>query len=102
MNILIRDSEHDFWHPLPKGFLKLNIDGSSKGNPGTTGHSEVLRDERGNILFIFYGHLGRATNNMAEVLAMEHCLEFLIQDNRHNVIVEVNSKLIISLVKRIS
>jgi len=53
----------------------------SKGNPGTAGHGGVLRDEKGNILFIFHGHLGKATNDMAEILAMEYCLEFLLQDN---------------------
>ena len=90
-----------FGTPL-KGFLKFNIDGASKGNPGTAGHGGVLRDERGNILFIFYGHLGKATNNMAKVMAMEQCLEFMIQDNRHNVIIEADSELIINSTKRIS
>jgi len=88
--------------PPPKGFLKFNIDGASKGNLGTAGRGRVLRDERGNILFIFYGHLGKATNNMAEFMAMEQCLEFPIQDNRHNVIVEAYSEVIINSVKRIS
>ena len=85
------DTEQDFWHPPPKGFLKFNIDGASKGNPSTVGHGGVLRDENGNILFIFYCHLGRATNNMAELMAMEKCLDFLEQDNRQNVIVEDDS-----------
>lgn len=99
---LFKDSELDFWHPPPKGFLKFNIDGASKGNSGTAGHGRVLRDEKGNILFIFHGHLGKATNNMAEIMAMEHCSEFLLLDNRHNVIVEADSELIINSVKKIS
>lgn len=78
---LFKDSELDFWQPPRKGFLKLNIDGASKGNPGTTGHGGVLRDEKGNISFIFHGHLRKATNNIAKILAMEHCLEFLLLDN---------------------
>jgi len=99
---LFRDSELDFWQPAPKGFLKFNIDRASKGNLGTSGHGEVLRDEKGNILFIFHGHLGKATNNMVEILAMEHCLEFLLLDNRHNVIVEADSELIINSAKKIN
>eukprot|EP00253_Pinus_taeda_P001503 PITA_01503 len=98
----ILDLELDFWHPRPKGFLKLNIDGASKGNPGTADHGGVLRDNNGRIMFIFHGHLGKATNNMVELMAMEHCLEFLVQENYQNMIIEADSKLIINSVKRIS
>eukprot|EP00253_Pinus_taeda_P024910 PITA_24910 len=98
---LFKEFELDFWQPPPKGFLKFNVDGASKGNPDTAGHGGVLRDDKENILFIFHGHLGKATNNMAEILAMEHCLEFLLQHNQHNVIVEANSDLIINSAKKI-
>ena len=39
---------------------------------------------------------------MAELMALEKCLEFLKQDHLQNVIVEANSELIINSVKRIS
>jgi len=39
---------------------------------------------------------------MAELMVMEQCLEFLIQDNQHNVIIEADSELVINMVKRIS
>ncbi len=81
--------------------MKYNIDGASKGNPGIAGFGGVLRDENGCILFIFHYHLGRAMNNMAELMALEHCLEFLKQNNLHNIIVEADSELIINSVKRI-
>lgn len=94
------DPELDFWHPPPKGFLKFNIDGASKGNPSKSGHGEVLRDGRGDILFIFHSHLGKATNNMAELMTMEQFLEFLVQENCQNTIIEANSELVINSVKR--
>lgn len=75
--VISLDYERDFWHPPLKGFLKFNIDGASKGNPGTTGYGGVLRDENGSVIFIFHCHLGKATNNMAELMAMEQCLDFL-------------------------
>lgn len=96
------DPELDFLHPPPKGFLKFNIDGASKGNPGKAGHGGVLRDDKGDIIFIFYGHLGKATNNMADLMAMEQCFQFLVQENCHNTIIEADSKLVINSVKRIS
>eukprot|EP00253_Pinus_taeda_P010632 PITA_10632 len=101
-HILKQLKETDYWHPPPQGFLKYNIDGASKGNPGTVGFGGALRDENESILFIFHCHLGRATNNMAELMALEQCLDFLEQDNRQNVIIEANSELIINSVKRIS
>lgn len=71
------DTEQDFWHPPAKGFLKYNIDGASKGNPSTACYGGVLKGVNGCIVFIFHCHLGRATRNMAELMAMEKCLEFL-------------------------
>lgn len=63
-------SEKNFWHPPPKGFLKFNTDGASKGNRSIAGCGGVLRDEKGSFLCIFHIHLGKATNNMGELMAM--------------------------------
>jgi len=79
--VLAMVSNHEFWHPPPLGFLKYNIDGASKGNLGYAGFGGVLRNDTSNILSIFHGHLGRATNNMAEAMAMEQCLDLLVQEN---------------------
>jgi len=96
------DPKLDLWHPPPKGFLKFNIDGAFKGNLGEAGHGGVLRDDRGDIIFIFYGNLGKTTNNMVKLMAMEQSLEFLVQENRQNMIIEVDSEIVINFVRRIS
>lgn len=90
-----------FWQPPPHGFLKFNIDGASKGSPGDAGYGGVIRYEEGNLKVIFHNHMGRATNNMAELMSMELCLDILIEYNIHNAIIKVDSKLIVNLVKRI-
>jgi len=59
------------WRPPPYGFLKVNIDGTSKGNPGLVGFRGAIRDEQGQVKKIFHGHLGKATNNMVELMALE-------------------------------
>ena len=66
------------------------------------GYGRVLRDEKGCIETIFHSNLGKATNNMAELMALEQCLEILRESNLHNIIIEANSELIINSVKKIS
>ena len=77
MKVMKLDNKPNYWHLPPQGFLKCNIDGASKGNSSIDGFGGVLRDENGSILFIFHCHLGRATNNMVELMALKQCLEIL-------------------------
>ena len=55
--------------------MKCNIDGASKGNPDMASYGGVIRDEKGCIQCIFHCNLGRATNNMAKLMALEQCLD---------------------------
>ena len=57
--------------------MKCSIDGALKGNPGIVGCGGVIRDDQGLIKTIFHSHLGKATNNMAELMALEQCLGIL-------------------------
>jgi len=91
----------NIWKPPPYGFLKVNIDGASKGNPGLASFGGVIRDERGQIKKTFHRHLGKATNNMVELMALGQWLEILVDSDSHNVIIEVDSKLIIRAAKKI-
>eukprot|EP00253_Pinus_taeda_P003909 PITA_03909 len=93
--------DKDIWQPPPHGFMKCNIDGASKGNPGMAGYGGVIRYEQGFIKAIFHSHLGKATNNMANLMALEQCLEILRDSNLHNTIIEADSELIINLIKKI-
>eukprot|EP00253_Pinus_taeda_P003217 PITA_03217 len=63
MNVSHIIIDKDFWQPPPQGFMKCNIDGASKGNPGMAGYGGVIRDQKGFIKTIFHSHLGKATNN---------------------------------------
>lgn len=103
MQIIKKTStEKSFWKPPSHGFLKFNIDGASKGNPGEAGYGGVLRDDEGNIQVIIHSYLGKAANNMIEFMAMETCLEILLRYNIQNVTIEVDSELVINSAKRIN
>jgi len=40
--VIKMETAKEFWNPPLKGFLKYNIHGASKGNPGTAGFGGVL------------------------------------------------------------
>ena len=58
------------WTPPKEGFIKLNFDGASKGNPGPAGYGVVLRNSGGEILDMEAGFLGETTNNVAELTGL--------------------------------
>lgn len=54
---------------MSPGFLKLNFDGSSRGNPGLSGFGCVIRDHQGDNFCVIAGPLGHGDSIKAEVLA---------------------------------
>lgn len=54
------------WSPPPLEFLKLNIDGCSKGNPGLAGAGGLFRNWKGEWVVGFVANLGAATVSHAE------------------------------------
>jgi hypothetical protein len=44
--------------PHQLGFIKINFDGASKGNPGPAGFGAILRNSNGEILHLVAGFLG--------------------------------------------
>jgi len=89
------------WQLPPQGFFKVNIDGASKGNSREPGFGGAIRDLEGHTKFIFHSHLDEGTNNMAELLVLDQCLEIMVETNIYNVIKEANSELVIKAAKKI-
>ena len=55
-----------------QGFLKLNYDGASKGNPIQAGAGGICWDFRGQFKRIYAIELGYASNNEVEITAVKH------------------------------
>jgi len=55
------------WSPPACNSFKLNFDGAAKGNPGPAGFGGIIRSHTGAPLHIYYGSLGKDTNNVAEM-----------------------------------
>ncbi|GLJ48335.1 hypothetical protein SUGI_1020420 [Cryptomeria japonica] len=64
------------WTPPPLGWKKVNFDGASKGNPGLFGYGAAVRDEKGRLVRAVCGQVGIATNNIAEITALEEGLKW--------------------------
>lgn len=64
------------WKDPDKDWIKVNTDGTSKGNPGLSTYEFCLRNESGNMIYEKPGQLGVATSNveaLAILRALRHC-----------------------------
>lgn len=83
---------------FPSRALKLNTNGSSRGNPGPSSGGGVLRNESGLVLFAFSEFFGLKTNLQAEAQALLLGLCICHQLDISNVIVECDSASLINMV----
>jgi ribonuclease HI len=85
----------------PIGFIKINFDGASKGNPGPAGYGAVIRSSKGEILTLTAGYLGETTNNVAELTGLLQGLRTAAALHSHKIILEGDSQIIIQLITKI-
>ncbi|KAK6777637.1 hypothetical protein RDI58_024355 [Solanum bulbocastanum] len=83
------------WHTPPDSWVKLNTDGSALKDLGNIGAGGILKDQKGDIIFAFSVPLGQGTHNQAEVEAAVFGLAWCVQLNHGNVILEVDSQLLV-------
>ena len=70
------------------------IDGGSRGNPGIAGIGVViLKDNK--LYHEFYKYIGKTSNNVAEYLALIHCLYYLELNNIRECLIHSDSELIV-------
>jgi hypothetical protein len=63
----------------PQGFVKLNFDGASKGNPRLASYGGLIRDQEHNVLWIYVENYGIANNNNeAKFIYLERGLKLAI------------------------
>src|SRR5579862_6938284 len=75
--------------------LTAQFDGGSRGNPGEAGIGVVIRSGDGTPLVAFGKYIGRATNNVAEYMALIHALKEAERLGARKLIVRGDSELII-------
>ena len=92
--------EEHWLHPQP-GFLKLNYDGASKGNPGQASSGGIFCNSQGAVCRFYAFDLGHATNNEAELMAVKQGLLIAIRENYQRIIVEGDSAMVTGVIQKL-
>lgn len=79
------------WETPPNGWIKLNIDGASRGNPDTASRGGIFRNPEGMWMGGFTCGLGVCTAKEAEFWSFYHGLQVARSLNLTRIIVEHNS-----------
>ncbi|XP_009774155.1 uncharacterized protein LOC107768948 [Nicotiana tabacum] len=90
-----------YWQKPHVGWVKLNVDGCSKGNPSPAGGGGLIRDHHGILIEAFAEFYRDCSCNIAEAKAMMRGIKMCISKGFTNVIVESDSLILLNLIKRI-
>lgn len=75
--------------------LTIYVDGASRGNPGRAGIGIIVCNSKGEVLQKEAQYLGRATNNVAEYIALIYGLQEGIIRKAKNLIIYTDSELLV-------
>ena len=82
-----------------RGRLKLNTDGAASKALGVAGGGGLIRDNQGNWIVSFSRRIGVTNSFMAEVWALRDGLMLCNQMNLSDVIVELDTKVLVNAFK---
>ncbi|XP_073139140.1 uncharacterized protein [Henckelia pumila] len=87
------------WLRPPPGFFKLNVDGSSRGNPGESSVGGVVRDSSGRTLGFFSEFIGTGSNVRAELWAIWRGVLFCSDHSLFPLWIETDSQIAIQILR---
>ena len=85
------------WTPPPHGVLKINTDGSSRGNSGPTGIGGVTHCSSSDVKFFFSMHKGYHSNNLMDTLSILYAMEQCCLRGWRKIICELDSQVVVNL-----
>ncbi|MBT9131801.1 MAG: 14.7 kDa ribonuclease H-like protein [Firmicutes bacterium] len=80
---------------MDKKQLVIYVDGASRGNPGNAGIGIIIYDSKGKVLWEEAQYLGKATNNVAEYIAVIYGLQEGIIRKAKNLTIYTDSELLV-------
>ena len=81
-------------------WYKVNLDGSSLGNPSLVGGGGLIRDETGKWIRGYARAIGTTTRAAAELWALRDGIRLCIAIKLQVVVVEFDAKAIVDLLKK--
>lgn len=79
------------WEMLSEGWIKVNTDGASRGNPGRSSIGYCLKNELGDVIYVCGKEVHETTNTVAESLAILEALRYCRLHQPNNIWLETNS-----------
>ena len=85
-------------------FVKLNVDGASRGNPGHSGGGGIIRNHNGDLLKAYSNYYGFCSNMVAEFRALKDGIYLALEMgiDLSKLIVESDSKVLVDMLHRAS
>ncbi|KAL0444924.1 UNVERIFIED_CONTAM: putative ribonuclease H protein [Sesamum latifolium] len=87
-----------YWKKTNVGWVKLNIDRASRGNPGTSGAGGIVRNHMGQVLFAFTEPLGITNNIVAKLKALLRGLQLCTKKGFTRIWIELDALHVIRLI----
>jgi ribonuclease HI len=84
-----------FWQPPLINWVKCNIDGASKGNPGISSCGGIFRNHDAEFMLCFVEFIGFASSYMVELQGALRAIEVAHQMNWRNLWLETDSALVL-------
>lgn len=83
--------------------LKIFTDGGARGNPGPAASAFVVKDASNKTVYQNAKVIGNTTNNVAEYTAVEMAMDWLIKNQKENLLVNffLDSQLVVNQLKGI-
>ncbi|XP_072080961.1 uncharacterized protein [Arachis hypogaea] len=88
------------WNPPPAGWIKLNSDEITQGNPGTIGCGGILRNKERRWTAGFSHKIGVGTAFMAELCGVKKGLEIIWTMSFRKIMVEIDAGAVIKLLNK--
>lgn len=67
--VAVKRMKEVIWEKPEKGWVKINFNGATKGNPGPSGVGVIIQGCKGDKMVIGARNLSNKTNNIAEAKA---------------------------------
>lgn len=83
------------WEYLREGWVKVNTDGASRGNPGMAGAGGIIRGPGGDTLGMFSANCGSTTCTKAELLAAMRGVALAWNKGYRKILLEVDSMVVV-------